>query len=435
MEQECGLSELMDMSMDVPVQRQVVDSTYVEHKPIGAVADASEIEFIIPNDGDAMIDLANTELITTFRVKKGNDVNLVAGDKVSVINSIGATMFNYIDCWLGNTLVTERTPNQAFRAIVETLTSHGQDAAKGYLQSNLFFADTANEMDNTNPAPTAANAAVNEGLKRRFEYTKMSKRVVVRSRIHSDLFNTDRPLINMVPLRLKLKLNNDKYCLLSEKDNVPYKIALEEMVMRVRYEKLADDLYENIVNGPVSYPITRVKIKEDVITAGVKSFNLPNFVSGELPQKIIVGIVTNEAVNGDYTKNPFNFQHFNLSQFTLSVNNSVHNGTPLDFDFANDQFESGYWSLFEATGKKFRDDGILIERDDYKGGYALYAFDISPTPGNIGEYKDPERRGNIGISIKFSVAPTETLVLCSYLQFSGRIDINKAKQVSVDYKP
>ena len=124
MERECGLSELMDMSMDVPVQRQVVDSMYVEHKPISAVADASEIEFIIPNDGDTMIDLANTELITTFRVKKGNDVNLVAGDKVSVINSIGATMFNYIDCWLGNTLVTERTPNQAFRAIVETLTSH-----------------------------------------------------------------------------------------------------------------------------------------------------------------------------------------------------------------------------------------------------------------------------------------------------------------------
>ena len=59
-------------------------------------------------------------------------------------------MFNYIDCWLGNTLVTKRTPNQVFCAIVETLTSHGQDAAKGYLQSNLFFADTANEMDNTN---------------------------------------------------------------------------------------------------------------------------------------------------------------------------------------------------------------------------------------------------------------------------------------------
>ena len=103
----------------------------------------------------------------------------------------------------------------------------------------------------------------------------------------------------------------------------------------------------------------------------------------------------------------------------------------MEFDFENDQFESGYWQLFEATGKKFRDDGMLIERDDYKSGYALY----SPSPCNIGEYKDPERRGNIGISIKFSTAPTETLVLCAYLQFDGRIDISEAKTVTVNYKP
>ena len=82
-----------------------------------------------------------------------------------------------------------------------------------------------------------------------------------------------------------------------------------------------------------------------------------------------------------------------------------------------------------------RSEGMLIGRDDYKSGYALYAFDISPSPCNIGEYKDPERRGNIGISIKFATAPTETLVLCAYLQFDGRIDISEAKTVTVNYKP
>ena len=433
MERECGLTEIMEMSMDVPVQRQVVDSQYVYHKPIGPVDGATEIEFLIPNDSDMVIDLANTELVTTFRVKKGNG-NLAVSDKVSVINAIGATLFNYIDCWLNNTLVTERTPNQAFRAIVEILTSHGQDAANSWLQSSLFFKDEAEQMDNTNPAPTAANAEVNGGLKQRFQYTKESKRVVVRSRIHSDVFNQARPLINMVPLRLKFKLNDDKYCLLSDKDNVPYKIVIEDMAMRVRYEKLSDDIYREVVNRPVSYPIARVKVKEDVIPIGVNSYNLPNFVTGELPQKIIIGIVTNKAVNGDYTKNPFNFQNFNVTQLSLNVNNSVHGGTPLDFDFANDQFESGYWSLFEASGKKYRDDGMLIRRDDYKSGYALYAFDISPTPCNIGEYRDPERRGNISIAIKFAAAPTETLVLCAYLQFNGRIDINEAKQVTLNYK-
>ena len=98
-------------------------------------------------------------------------------------------MFNTIDVWLGNELVTERTPNQAFRATVEILTGYGRDAAGSWLQNELFFKDTAGEMDNSNPSPAATTAPVNEGLKRRFEYTKESKRVAVRSRIHSDLFN------------------------------------------------------------------------------------------------------------------------------------------------------------------------------------------------------------------------------------------------------
>ena len=122
-------------------------------------------------------------------------------------------MFNTIDVWLGNVLITERTPNQAFRAMVEIITGYGRDAAESWLQNALFFKDTAGQMDNSNQSPTQGTDAVNEGLKRRFEYTKGSKRVVVRSRIHSDLFSQPKPLINMVPLRLKFQLNKNDYCL------------------------------------------------------------------------------------------------------------------------------------------------------------------------------------------------------------------------------
>ena len=433
MARECGLSEIMELPLDTPVQRQIVDSSYVYHHPIGPVADATEITFLIANDSDRFIDLANIEVVTTFRVKKGKKVDLAAGDKVSVINGIGATMFNTIDVWLGNELVTERTPNQAFRATVEMLTGYGRDAAGSWLQNALFFKDTAGQMDNSNPSPAATTAPVNEGLKRRFEYTKESKRVAVRSRIHSDLFNQPRPLVNMVPLCVKLLLNKNEYCLMSEKSDVPYQIVIEEMSLRVRYIKLADEIYKNIVTKNLKYPFARVKVKEYNIPRGGKSFNIANFVSGVLPQKIIIGLVTNDAANGNYTKNPFNFQHFNLNEISLIVNGSVHGGVPLEFDYDNDQFENGYWELFSATGKKYRDDGMLIERDDYKSGYALYAYHISPSVCNIGEYKDPEQSGNINISCKFAKAIEETLTLCAYLQFESSITINSAKQVSTNY--
>ena len=433
MARECGLSELIELPMETPTQRQIVDSSYMYVHPVGSLVDAKEVEFLINNDGQKFLDLANSEVLTTFRVKKGKDVDLTATDKVSVINYIAATMFNTIDVWLGNVLITERTPNQAFRAMVEIITGYGRDAAESWLQNALFFKDTAGQMDNSNPSPTQGTDAVNEGLKRRFEYTKGSKRVVVRSRIHSDLFSQPKPLINMVPLRLKFQLNKNDYCLMSEKDDVPYNIVIEDMALRIRKVQLADDVYNSMVNKRVVYSIPRVVVKEFLVDKGGKSFNIPNFVSGVFPQKIVIGFLTNDAANGNLKKNPFNFQHFNLTEFSLIINGRVHDGVPLEFDYENDQFESGYWELFTATGKKYRDDGMLIERNDYKSGYALYAFHISPSACNTGEYKDPERRGNIDIACKFAKAIKEPLLAFAYLQFESSISINSTQQVFPDY--
>ena len=431
MARECGLSELVELALDAPVQRQIIESNYRNIKPMGPVAGATEIDFYVKNNADTFIDLPNSELVTKFRVKKGNN-NLAGTDKVSVINAIGATMFDTIDVWLGDELVTERTPNQAFRAIVEMLTGYGRDAAGSWMQSALFFKDTAGQMDNTDPAPAQATDPVNEGLKRRYEYVKESKLVSVRTAINADLFRQPRPLVNFVPLRIKLHLNKNEYSLMSDKTDAPYNIAIEDMTLRLRFIKLADEIYRSIVTKTVLYPYTRVRIKEDIIPAGGKSHNIANFVSGVLPQKII-GLVANEASNGSYKKNPFHFQHFNLSEMALIVNGTVHGSAPLELDYVSNQFEEGYWELFSATGKKYRDDGMLIEREDYKSGYALYAFHISPSACNIGEYKDPERNGNINIACKFSVPIPSTLTLCAYLQFENTITINPAKRVTTDF--
>ena len=44
------------------------------------------------------------------------------------------------------------------------------------------------------------------------------------------------------------------------------------------------------------------------------------------------------------------------------------NDTELDFDEA-------YNTLFSGTGKIYSNAGLDITREDYPGGYALYAFD------------------------------------------------------------
>ena len=41
---------------------------------------------------------------------------------------------------------------------------------------------------------------------------------------------------------------------------------------------------------------------------------------------------------------------------------------------------SGYWSLMRATNTRYANAGPLITLDEYKkGGYALWAYDLSPS--------------------------------------------------------
>ncbi len=49
----------------------------------------------------------------------------------------------------------------------------------------------------------------------------------------------------------------------------------------------------------------------------------------------------------------------------------------------------GFWTLFASTGYMFKDDGCYIDRDDYKSGYTLFAYDLTPTLCD-GQYVDPE---------------------------------------------
>jgi hypothetical protein len=61
------------------------------------------------------------------------------------------------------------------------------------------------------------------------------------------------------------------------------------------------------------YPITRVDVKVLTIPSGVLRKSLDNIYGGQLPKRVVIGFVENKSFNGDYKKNSFNFQPFNLT--------------------------------------------------------------------------------------------------------------------------
>ena len=71
------------------------------------------------------------------------------------------------------------------------------------------------------------------------------------------------------------------------------------------------------------YPVCRVKMM--YYSCGVNVVDLSNFnfqltTEGNLlPCRIIVVMVREDAVHDNYNRDPFNYQHFNLAEFSLKI--------------------------------------------------------------------------------------------------------------------
>ena len=155
---------------------------------------------------------------------------------------------------------------------------------------------------------------------------------------------------------------------------------------------------------------------------------------GQLPNRIVVGCVSNEAFNGRYNRNPFNFKHMNINFLTVHVDGEQIPYSPPKpkFDGAAKNYIRAYHTLFSGTDKMYQDEGNTITRRYYAAGYALFAFDLSPDL-SVGGHFNLVRRGNLRLDMHFGRALEETVNVIIYAEFNNIIEIDKARNVIFDY--
>ena len=82
--------------------------------------------------------------------------------------------------------------------------------------------------------------------------------------------------------------------------------------------------------------------------------------------------------------------------------------------------------------KRYRNEGNDISRKDYKDGFTLYAFDLSPSLSG-GEYIDPKKDGRLIANFKFAKDTPETLTLIVYMQFDDSFSINEVGKITTNF--
>ena len=74
---------------------------------------------------------------------------------------------------------------------------------------------------------------------------------------------------------------------------------------------------------------------------------------GKRPETVIVGFVKSKALNGDYTTNPFNFEHCNITQIIVYNDGLPVGGTPVKTDFSKERsvVSRTYVNLIQSVDK------------------------------------------------------------------------------------
>ena len=363
-----------------------------------------------------------------------NNDPIAAGLHVGPVNLFLHSLFSEVDITLNDTLVTASNNTYAYRSYLETILSYGGGAKTSQLTSALYYKDIAGHFEDANPHD---NEAENDGFKKRSAYVDEGRVVDMLGGIHSDLFFQDRFLPNDINIRVRLVRNKDSFCLMSSVAGATYKVRILECKLYVRKVKLSPSVFlahaKALERGNVKFPIRRAICKTFTIPRGNLDASQESLFSGQLPTRIVIGCVDNDAFNGSYTKNPFNFKHMNLSQLKVYLDGQQQSVKPLEINFANNQYINAYASLFMGTGKWMRDEGNQISREDFVGGYALYAFDLTPDLCE-GDHFNLLKQGNVRVDMKFAQALENTINVIAFAEFENILEIDRSRNVIFDYK-
>ena len=370
----CVKSEL-DLFTVPPTQTSVEHGCTMDYHPVSTLTDNGPIEFNIPGSGEDYIDLTNTFLHLGVKITAADGANIADDAAIGPVNLLMHSLFSQVDVALNDKLVSSSTNTYAYRAYLETLLNYGKEAKESQLTSVMWYKDTSGKMDER----VVAAAGENKGLVKRASFTKSSKIVDMMGRIHSDIFFQEKLLMNGISVRIRLVRSKDSFSLVSTDVAPAFKIKIVRAVLRARKVRISDSVYlahaKALEHANATYPLRRVECKTFSIPTGNYDAVQENLLMGQIPSRVIVGLVDTDAFNGSFAKNPYNFKNYKIMDISLKSDGQEQSGEPIKLDFTAGTIMEGYWSLLQTAGKVLKDADIDISREDYANGFTLFGWD------------------------------------------------------------
>ena len=137
-------------------------------------------------------------------------------------------------------------------------------------------------------------------------------------KIYLDMCFQNRYLLNGVEMKLRFIRYKSTFCLQGVGN---FKVSLKDVSLYSRKVRPSDAVRKGHIKalqlGSAKYPLRRVEVKSFTIPQANLTAIKENLFWGQLPNRVVIGFVDNDAYNEMIGKNPFNFKHNNINFIAL----------------------------------------------------------------------------------------------------------------------
>ena len=428
---QCLRSELELFSLP-PLQLAVEDGQWVEYNPVSSITSGAPIEFVVTGGSEEYIDLSKTLIEVKAVIKELSGEIAPKTKHIAPVNNTLHSLFSQVDVSLNDVPVSSSTTTYPYRAYIENHLNYGSDAKDSRLSAGLYCID--NNITQSDPIPDDENAVVNTGLAFRHRVCTGQSFDMIGG-IHADIFHQSRYLINGVTLSMRMMRSKDKFVLMGSGDHTMEIISAKLWVRKLKITPSLVLAHEKMLaKQTAKYPLTRVEVKVFHLPSGQKSFTHEGLYMGQLPKRIVIGIVDNRAFNGDLSLNPYEFKHCDLNFLSLHMDGQQIPWAPLKPSYATDNYIRAFFTQFSSGDGINTDTGNTIDREEFKLGNTLYCFDLTPDlSSSSAHHFNIIKRGNLRVEMAFEHVLPFTGNVIVYSEFESVIEIDNARKVTHDY--
>lgn len=426
----CELSEL-DLFAGSPVQTSILSSTNHFYSPITSLDKATVLEFLLPSNQQEYKDLNSAVLHMRLQFLTSDGAaypsTKAENQQPGPVNNLLHSMIKSVSVYFNDSLVSF-TDNVSYKDYIDKITTYSDDAEKSILINELFIKDISGPFSD-------AVDDKNLNLKTRRDYFKNSTIVDLAGRLNVDVLHLDKLLITGVDVKIQLVLQDPKFYIMevdANKSTVKIhdcklqvqSLSINPSIMMKHHQLLAR-------GGKIRLPFYKSEVKSFTVASGSTSVCLDNIFTGILPEKVSIALVNNQAYTGSVAKNPFYFHHMALSSINLTVNNRSAMGRVVEMDFTNNRYAAAYLQFLASTGKLNSIHGSLISKSEWKRGFCINSFVLTPTK-EMDNCLNLPLQGVVSCELKFDTALESTISVIVYSETPKSVIIDRSYNCSVE---